>query len=52
MLLAQLRQYSRANKSLTFTASTKKLSAELKYKKGARKMLVKLTPLFIKAICK
>ncbi len=31
-------------KSLTFTASTKKLRAKLKYKKGAREMLVKLTP--------
>jgi len=31
-------------KSLTFTASTKKLRAKLSYEKGARKMLVKLTP--------
>jgi hypothetical protein len=31
-------------KSLTFTASTKKLCAKLLYKKVARKMLVKLTP--------
>jgi hypothetical protein len=32
-------------KSLTFTASTKMLRAKLLYKKGAHKMLVKLTPL-------
>jgi hypothetical protein len=31
-------------KSLTFAESTKKLRAILSYKKGARKMLVKLTP--------
>jgi hypothetical protein len=31
-------------KSLTFTASTKTLRAKLSYEKGARKMLVKLTP--------
>ncbi len=31
-------------KSLTFTTSTKKLCAKLSYIKGARKMLVKLTP--------
>jgi hypothetical protein len=31
-------------KSLTFTASTKKLRAKLSYKKGTYKMLVKLTP--------
>ncbi len=31
-------------KSLTFTASTKRLRAKLLYKKAARKMLVKLTP--------
>jgi hypothetical protein len=42
--LAQLRQYSCANKKLTFTASTKKLRAKLSYEKGERKMLVKLTP--------
>ncbi len=30
--------------SLTFTASTTKLSAKVSYEKGARKMLVKLTP--------
>jgi hypothetical protein len=44
ILLAQLRQYSCANKKLTFTASTKNLRAKLSYEKGARKMLVKLTP--------
>jgi hypothetical protein len=37
ILLAQLR-------NLTFTTSTKKLCAKLSYEKGARKMLVKLTP--------
>jgi hypothetical protein len=31
-------------KSFTFTASTKRLRAKLLYKKGARKMLLKLTP--------
>jgi hypothetical protein len=31
-------------KSLTFTASTKKLCAKLLYKKAVHKMLVKLTP--------
>jgi hypothetical protein len=31
-------------KSLTFTASTKKLRTKLLYEKGVRKMLVKLTP--------
>ncbi len=31
-------------KSLSFSASTKKLSAKLTYEKAARKMLVKLTP--------
>jgi hypothetical protein len=31
-------------KSLTFTASSKKLHAKLSYDKAARKMLVKLTP--------
>jgi hypothetical protein len=31
-------------KSLTFTASTKKLCSKLSYKKAACKMLVKLTP--------
>jgi hypothetical protein len=31
-------------KSLTFTASTKKLCAKLSYEKAACKMLVKLTP--------
>jgi hypothetical protein len=31
-------------KSLTFTASTKKLWTKLSYEKATRKMLVKLTP--------
>jgi hypothetical protein len=36
-ILAQIR-------SLTFTASTKKLRTKLSYEKGARIMLMKLTP--------
>jgi hypothetical protein len=35
-------------KSLTFTASKKKLCAQLLVEKGAHKMLVKLTPDFFK----
>jgi hypothetical protein len=50
-----LRQYSCVNilapiKSLTFTASTKKLCAKLSYEKGPRKMLVKLTQGLLKSV--
>jgi hypothetical protein len=34
-------------KSLTFTSSTKRLCTKLSYKKAARKMLVKLTPVVL-----